>query len=79
MTRLGEDAKGPVQVTVSYDLVSKKGKRNKRVTIGVILQDQGQVAYGNALHRKNGKLLKKQVRKLTKVGSKTKMSGPGPL
>ncbi len=65
------------KVIFSYDLVKKKnGKLKKRVPTGVMTQVQGAAELGNNLSKKNGKLLKKQVRKLTKVAAKTPMIGP---
>ncbi len=65
------------QLILSYDLVKKKnGKLVKRVPVGIMAGAQGVPGVSDKLRKKKGKLLKKQVRKLTKVAAKTPMVGP---
>ncbi len=62
---------------MSYDLVKKKnGKLKKRVPTGIMVQLQRVTNLGENLLKKDGNLLKKQVRKLSKVAAKTPMTGP---
>ncbi len=65
------------ELILSYDLIKKKnGKLKKRVPTSIMIPVQGVPGLGDKLHKKDGKLLKKQVRKLNKAAAKIPMSGP---
>jgi len=64
------------QLILSYDLQFKKGKLAKKVPVGLIFQSQE--INLNRIHKNKGKVLKNQVRRLSKVAIKTQLSGPIP-
>jgi len=62
---------------LTHDLLYKKGKLIKRVSVGMIIQAQ-ETRLSNKLYKNKGKIMKKQMRKLSTVAQKNKMSGPMP-
>ena len=65
------------QLILSFDVQHKNGKLKKKVPVGIMFQAQ-ETKLGNKLHKKKGKILKKQVAKLNAIGMKIQMVGPIP-